>query len=500
MCWLVASISLVVGVVLYFGWMGFPVPGSDSAAFLPPAVQWRAGEGLRNPVSEFSRTLDPTGKARYVQYPPLFPLAVALLMLEPTGPSALRAVAWLSGLNIGLAGILLFRVLSSRERCDGAALCMILLSVAGIATAGVAALGGRPEVLATTWSLLLALLLIGRGLDLPRLALGGVILGLLGATQPLAGLLMATVCAALISWRTRPRSAVLGTIALGCTSVAVFLLVLLASPNGLVPTLEGVIEHSRHAVLGRVSSASLWTYWIADPWLPAVALPFLLVIALSAGAISRLGFRPASPALFLVSAGAGALLVARNLWQAPEQSYNILFLAPLVVVANAGLASALSASAVSPWFTARIAALANGALAMGWLRAMALAATYIIAGTPLEQGRLLFSESTRGIDRIGVTASLWVLTEGYERLEVLALAAMPGAAQVDALLVQQNYSGAREAPELPGWHLSRDGFAREGPKLLGVPLGRTMPGYAFALYTRTKEESVGSTSSTESPG
>ena len=52
----------------------------------------------------------------------------------------------------------------------------------------------------------------------------------------------------------------------------------------------------------------------------------------------------------------------------------------------------------------------------------------------------------------------------------------------DYLIVGQQFSSKTSPPEVEGFQLVSDHFVRDVPTLLGLKLGRTMPGYGFAVY------------------
>ncbi len=321
--------GLVILSLLAFGASVFPIPSGDSHAFVPPALLLKAGGGLRNPISELARQLDPTGQARYLQYPPLFPWALSRLMARPTPAAAFLAIAGLNAVNVVLCALLFARAARSGPWAAALALLGTATLLAGEQT-------GRPEVLATLW----VLLAIHVHLALPpeRSWLpAGVILGLLGATHPVGALLLGLL--AVLAYAVRlPTGRALrvscGTLAV---SLAVFTGILAASPFGLRETLEGMRRHGG-AVAARGSQGALVTYWISNPGGTLYALPYLLLLALLAWRIWRRDLAVRSPVLFTVALLPLLGVVWRAGIQIPELSYNVLLFAPAVFAANLHLA------------------------------------------------------------------------------------------------------------------------------------------------------------------
>jgi hypothetical protein len=458
--------GLLILSLLAFGAAVFPVPSGDSHAFVPPALLLKAGGGLRNPISDLTRRLDPTGQARYLQYPPLFPWILSRLMPRPTPSAAFLAIAGLNAVNVILCALLFAR--SARSLPWAAAMALL-----GIATLLAGEQTGRPEVLATLWVLLAIHLHLALPLKRSWLPVG-VILGLLGATHPVGALLLGLL--AVLAYAARlPTGRALrmasGTLAV---SLAVFAGVLAASPFGLHETLEGIRRHGG-AVAARSSQGTLMPYWITNPGGTLYALPYLLLIALLAWRAARRELPVRSPALF-AAAFLPLLAVAwRTGIQIPELSYNVLLFAPAVFAANLRLAG----GGEGTW-TSRGTALVHGLTGLGYLRQLVLFGLFLTQGIPLAEARGGFQRLP--VDaRVAVTPSLWVVAEDYERMTVFPLAEgpRPGAG---AVMIQQSYTGLTSPPPLPGYHLLEDRFLPRPAILLGARVANTVPGYGYAIY------------------
>jgi hypothetical protein len=455
--------GLLIASLLAFGATVFPIPSGDSHAFVPPALQLESGGGLRNPISPFTRQLDPTGQARYLQYPPLFPWVLSLLMPRATPRAAYLAIAGLNAVNVVLCALLFARAAASVQRTGWPAAAAALL---GIATLLAGQQTGRPEVLATLWVLLAVhayLLLPVERSWLP----GGVILGLLGATHPMGGLLLGLLAvlayaARLPTWRALRAAG--GTLAV---SLAVFAGVLAASPFGLRETLEGLRRHGG-AIATRGSQGSLLTYWITNPGGTFYAIPYLLLLALLAWRARERGIAIRSRTLFAAALLPLLAVVWRTGVQIPELSYNVLLFAPVVFAANLRLARGPAA------------ALAHGLTGVGYLRCLALFGLFLTQGVPLADARAAFHRLPRTA-RVAVTPSFWVVAEDYDRMTVFSMAdgPPPGAG---AVLVQQSYTGLTSPPALPGYRLAENHFIPHPGRILGLRIANTVPGYGYALY------------------
>ena len=86
---------------------------------------------------------------------------------------------------------------------------------------------------------------------------------------------------------------------------------------------------------------------------------------------------------------------------------------------------------------------------------------------------------------ISVSESLWVLADEFERITVVER----GTASGDLMVLQQTQRRSLSPPVIPGYRLIADHFVSHPPHCFGLPIGRTMPGYSFAVFER--EASVG---------
>jgi hypothetical protein len=121
---------------------------------------------------------------------------------------------------------------------------------------------------------------------------------------------------------------------------------------------------------------------------------------------------------------------------------------------------------------------------VSFLRVTALFPYFVKNGMSLEQAR----ERFRTIDlsqyqKIGVTSSMWVLSENYDHtfLVPYQLPVVVSGARYP-IIIQQNYWQSTVAPPVEGYAIAHDFFSPDVPRLFGVKLASTMPGYAFAVY------------------
>lgn len=478
---LLLLIAGIAGSFLVFGDHVYPVPSGDSQSFLPAALTLDAGLGFHNPVSGLSRTLDPTGQGQFVQYPPLFLWTVALLMPPPGPRSAFLGLAFLGVLNLALAAWLFWRAAAASGRPSPAAAWAVAAATLGIATLLLGQQNGRPEPLATLWALLAAhalLTLRPAAVWLPC----GLLLGLTGATHPMAGVILGLLLAAFLSVRLPARAALPAIAGLLALSLLVFFVLLAASPPGIGATLDGIRRHAEITIVERHSGERLVTYWVTHPGATFYALPFLLLLPVAWRGVRAWRSAVRSPLLCGVCLALLAAVVWGSTGRSPEHVYNLLLFAPLVFAANLAWASG------RPGFSARALVAAIHALtALGYLRAVVLFGFFLTGGVSLETARAHFSRiapTARG--PVSVTPSLWVLADDLERLRTVPAHTPAEELEGDLLILQQNYSGLSAPPRLAGLQLIENHFIDHPCRLFGLPIARTMPGYAFAVYRRER--------------
>jgi hypothetical protein len=83
---------------------------------------------------------------------------------------------------------------------------------------------------------------------------------------------------------------------------------------------------------------------------------------------------------------------------------------------------------------------------------------------------------------IGLSPGLFSITERYDQTLVRHVHRLTNEA--DTILLQQVNRSELEPPPLDGFRCTENHFIPEPPRLFGIPLARTAPGYNFAVYRR----------------
>jgi len=114
--------------------------------------------------------------------------------------------------------------------------------------------------------------------------------------------------------------------------------------------------------------------------------------------------------------------------------------------------------------------------------------SYRQSGMQLADARANFEAIQRGEHAlVGISGHILFLTENYDMLRLVRddLPRYPtNGLDVEWLALGQSGSGRLEPAHFDGFELIQDHFRRQPPRLFGLKLGNTTPGYAFALYRR----------------
>ncbi len=125
--------------------------------------------------------------------------------------------------------------------------------------------------------------------------------------------------------------------------------------------------------------------------------------------------------------------------------------------------------------------------------AVLLFPSYVSTGMSFTEARGAFQQVLEQVSGpVGITRTLWVLTEDYDRLRVnVALDNIDERTgqPLDIVVVQRYHYASIDS--LPGYQMIRS-YRRAGyPKFAGVPLAWSTPGYQFDVYQRRTGSSDG---------
>jgi hypothetical protein len=459
----------------------YPVPGGDAAVFMPGAINLKAGRGLTNSLWEAEP--DPTGQHRYLDHPALFQMVVSACMWKSETRNAFIVAAIFDALTLALYAAILCSAKFARRLISSipgiALLASSIFAVAFLIFTGM----GRPEALST----LVVCLGIAAVTWLPRktwpVCLGSAV-GVAAAIHPVHGLFIACL-AGMAFMLTASLSRSVGEATLAATvALAAFWVLLNLSPYPFSKTLRTVARHGAlaNAIHYPISDLSAF-YLKLSPWSGLYLLGLALVLVWCA-----IHFWRRSEDRITRSARLGALLLTAFAFcffsiRRPTASYYLIMLSPAFVAGALYLLDVHSGGygRRSTALPLTISAAFFGIFSLCLARDVALFVDYRAEGVS-------FAEAQKELDRlvqstgqvISVSESFWVLADHFEQIRIVER----GTASGDLMVLQQTQRGSLSPPLIPGYRLLSQRFVSQPPKLFGLPIARTMPGYSFAVFAR----------------
>lgn len=459
----------------------YPVPGGDAAVFMPAAINLKAGRGLTNSLWEAEP--DPTGQHRFLDHPALFQMVVSACMWKAETKNAFIVAAIFDALTLALYAAILCSAKFARK---------MISSVPGVAVlaSSIFALAfliftdmGRPEALST----LILCLAIAVVTWLPRKAwtVGlGFAIGVAAAIHPVHGMFIACLVGMAFSFTAPLSRAVRETMLAAAVALAVFWLLLSLSPYPFSETLRTVARHGALANAIEYPMSDFFAFYLKlAPWSGLYLLGLSLVLVWCAIHFWRRGKDRITRAV-----GLGALLSTIFAFcffsiRRPTASYYLIMLSPAFVAGalylldlhsdrRGGRSTALPLAISAAFFSIFSLCLA---------RDVALFVDYRAEGVSFTDAQKEFHQLVHSTGQvISVSESFWVLADHFEQIRIVER----GAASGDLMVLQQTQRGSLSPPVIPGYRLLSQHFVSYPPKLFGLPIARTMPGYSFAVFAR----------------
>ncbi|MDP2704172.1 MAG: hypothetical protein Q8P01_03030 [bacterium] len=482
---IVFTCLIVIALFLVFAYSVYPVPGGDSIFYLAPAVQFAARGTLISPFySEWlmDKIVDPSGMKRFLYYPPLFPLAVSALMPQATPQGALIAIALINIAVIALSILLFYKVATRKESLDWKKVFLIVIALLALASSLTET--GRPETLARLWVALGALVYFYAHKKYDWVFYG-ILLGLMFATHPAGGIFSIFILGMVFGATLKLKDVFLKGSATFFLGFLVFLGVIILGPFGISETIGGIFRHiiTLNHIIAQLpqkffTPSNMFKYFIAFPTAPFYAFVMLLVPV--AGIFFYRKYRKCLVSTWLVLVCAAMLVYLFGKAISLGHAFYTTLFAPLIF----SIFIYLFLESGRFWKSVTITVLLL--VATGFLRTTLLFPFFLKQGVTLEEARAHFARLTRPYEGknvlFGVTGGLWTLTENYEK--VYSYNTWPDKPKERTALVffQQRYSGMLTPPPVDGCALTYDSFSKSVPKIFGVKLGNTMPGYGYAVY------------------
>lgn len=501
----VAAIAAGLGLLL-MGWAVLPVPDRDASYFVGTSVSLGSGDGFTNRHDALVMSQDPEDQARYLSYPPAFPLVVGLL-----GGGTVRGntmvIAFLAAAAVFLCSLLFA---ATSDVTSGPARWAAALATVAFATAFSNG-AQRPEALSAVLVLLGALALRRAPDRLGRDVLIGALLGVLLHVQITVTLYAAAALVAHVAYG-QPTKRALGALARGAASaMAVASLGLWLHPYGGRAYVEAFLQFASFAA--SQSQARFVGYWILGVRFPGLLPTLLLAVGLTAWGWWRASQRAQSPVLMALAVLAGTALFVRYAMMQPPRWYDATCFLPFLYAAILrSMSRPPEGGAAARWLV--IAAFAViGANTLGYARRLGMALPALTgassyAGASAQLRRDLQALGARGM--VATTPQAWMLLPDVRWGCVMELPdgfkdgtscrVLPGL-----LVVQQaRFAGGAPAPghlriaprlfdralgaaDSTSWVLVRSRFA-PAAGATGVLARQAASAWGYAIYRRTRLE------------
>lgn len=485
-----AAISIALLVFAYFA---YPVPAGDSMFFLVPAVQFAKSGALTNPIypsdpinNTISNIVDPSGMKKFLFYPPLFQLVLSFLMPEASSQGVIIAVALINILVVWFSALLFYKVATRKKELNWLGVSVMILVL--VALAASLAETGRPEALARMWIVLGALVpfYISKKYDW---IFYGVLLGLMFATHP-AGGFFSTLILGLMFGITLPFEKII------LKGSAILLIAFFTTLGGITlgpfsirETIEGTFANAVVEIHGVAQEASklftlsnLSNHYIFSQTAPFYGLVIALTLVVGFFFFWKHRSRIVSPFVVVLCVIALAYFVGKIMFTIGHVYYITLF-APII------FSVCFSFFGETKAFGKSVVILIFALIATGFMRTVLLFPLFVKQAQGLSEARAHIANIIQPYENQNVKFGVgggsgggsWYFSEDYKNMYSYNLSERPKE-NTAFIFLQQRYSGRLTPPEISGCVLKDNAFSETVPKIFGVKLGNTMPGYGYAVY------------------
>ncbi len=471
----ITSIILVVYAINVY-----PIAGTDSMVFIPPALLYAKGQGLANPLYYVTQFTDPTHTNRFNYYVPFY--SWFLGMLSKVKPSIPTVFAFASLFSI--TNILLYAktVSSFIDRPLSVGLkALVLLSVTYVATYLFPTVG-RPEGITTL--LVFGIYLLYRN----RQGINPVVYNI--AVCGLFGLMLLSqlICfyfcfLFFVTYELFYTTNIFKTIWVNTLRFAailgLFCALLAISPNGLANTITGIKLHV--SFVFERNSGGLPLYLLFWVWAP-LNFGFILVFLLAAAFYIRdiaARFRQIPPVQAVLLAGVQLFIIygfAKFILYAAPTIYNATtFIMPLTAYLVYNIIRLSPVRARNGATAMLMAAYVGGSLL--FLRSLVLFIDYKQDGKDYAAARAIANNIANNNHNVYTTLSLWPLFDNLDSVHFFNENIMH---KDDIIIVQQAYHAMPEVMK-GKYTVMYDFTTAEKRKFLGITLTNRPQGYSFMV-------------------
>ena len=485
----IVAALLVSSLLLVFAYNAYPVPAGDSMFFLVPTVQFAKYGNLTSPILPESywvaNVTDPSGVVKFLFYPPLFQLVLSFLMPTASPGGVLLAVSFINIAVVLLSALLFYKFVARKGNPTWLDICTVVVAIFAL----VASLAetGRPEVLARLWITLGALVpfYVSKKYDW---IFYGVLLGLVFGTHVAAGVLFTLVLGLLLGITFPLGKIVLRGAAILFIAFFVALGAIAFGPFGIQETVEGTLVNAVMAIhtaregAGPLTFQSLLNHYVFSQTAPFYLFVVLALFVSGFFFFSKYRKHVASPAITWLSAVTIGYVMGKIVYTVGHVYYITLF-APIVL--SVILLFFLETGSIGKGSIIVILAL----VVAGFLRTAFLFPSFIKQDQGLDKARARIAEVVlpyKNKDvRIGIGGGsgggAWYFVDDYKNMYPYSVPEKPKE-KTAIIFLQQRYSGMLTPPEIPECVVMDDLFSRDVPRMFGIRIGNTMPGYGYAIY------------------
>lgn len=462
----------------------FPVPGTDSRVFIPPALLFSKGLGFINPLYDVSqiKNIHEAGANvfQFNYYAPFFSLCTGAISKIKPGYQTIFVICAL----FSIANLLLYvRVLSRaiKGKITLPVKVFILLSVAYAANFVLPTVG-RPETISTFLIFVLYILYKGRSNMKPVLynVLLCALFGLLLATQIMGfyfGFLFYIIYEVLNSDNIN-KTIIVNTMRFMAILVLAAVVIGM-SPSGLMNTINGIRAHGTWALSRKGRSISLFIYfWMLAP----LSFGFLVIFISCAAIYIRALFARVKQIKTIQVVLLGILHlfllygIPKFILYASPTVYNASqFIFPMMVYLGLAVLAA-----DKDWVKTSVGVLTGATYFVGlllFIRWFLLFAEYKTNGKDYDHARVVLNEYLHMPgEHVKITANLWALADNPNDVQFFS-----GDCQKGDLLIIQQINFADIEQYVSKCTIIKDWRTNSRAKVFGAALSNSPQCYSFVV-------------------
>jgi len=484
-----AVLFVAVAFRSYATAQGIPPLRDDACVFLPQTLPFRERGELINTVWRPAAKLDVLGKGRMTYHGFLYPMLLSLFLWRSDYPALASVLGILYGVDTLLFCVLFWSFAKRWQWPLTPRRLLLILLLTTACAIYVQDAGGRPEPLAAL-VLMSGTLWMGGVSPAWRGRIAGIVIGVLGAIDPLAGVFAGLIFATCAAWWLGWRGWSVEIAGAAGLSIIVFACCFCWYPYSFADWWFGTWQMGNYALTGQRLSRTDYFLVLLSNKLSWLSLGMVLLAAWSGLRFIRRkrlrGEGPASPVAFYVMLLVFGLALRPIVQYSPWAQYNIIPFMPLVFLAvffEMGRDHAAPLAGKQRFYEiVALIVLAYGSLAFPIDICSRI--HVMRSGLNLQKARHLF-ETLRAHhpgEVIALPEGLFTLTEDYSNILFYRNGTFPAAARM--MLVDQAGNTLLQPPAIDGFRLVTNYFNSRPLSFLGVPVLKKDRGSGFAVYSR----------------